>query len=148
MYNTPTMRVLAVDPGERFIGIALSDPTGTIANPLTILRHRSKARDAEAILQLAQEHAVGCIVVGQATDAQGRPTTLQARRAANLAAALRARTTIPVVLWDETGSTQAVREAWAAMGVARRRKRRPDALAATVILQSYLDSHPSPCAES
>ncbi len=141
------MRVLAVDPGEKFIGIALSDPTHTIANPLTVLRHRSKAQDAEAILQLAAKHGVQCIVVGQATDAQGRPTPLQARRAANLARALRQRSDLPVVLWDETGSTQAVRAAWRAMGVARRRKRRPDALAATVILQSYLDAHPKPCAK-
>ncbi len=142
------MRVLAVDPGERFIGIALSDPTATIANPLTLLRHQSREKDAASIARLAEEHGVGCIVVGQATDAQGRPTTLQARRAANLAAAIRQHTTIPVVLWDETGSTQAVRQAWEAMKVSRRRRRRPDALAATVILQSYLDSHPSPCAES
>ncbi len=141
------MRVLAVDPGEKFIGIALSDPTGTIASPLTILRHRSKEQDAQAIARLAEEHQVGCIVVGQATDVQGRPTTLQARRAANLARAIAALTTVPVVLWDETGSTQTVHQAWQAMGVSRRRKRRPDALAATVILQSYLDAHPDPCAK-
>ncbi len=141
------MRVLAVDPGEKFIGIALSDPTGTIANPLTVLRHRAREQDAAAIVRLAEEHQAGCIVVGQATDAEGRPTTLQARRAANLAAAIRQRTALPVVLWDETGSTQTVRAAWKAMGVSRRHKRRPDALAATVILQSYLDTHPQPCAE-
>lgn len=139
-YNSLTMRVLAIDPGEKYLGVAVSDPTGTIANPLTLLRHRSKAADAEAIVRLAEELGVGCIVVGQATDAEGRPTTLQARRAANLAAEIRARTAIPVVLWDETGTTQAVREAWAAMKVSRRHKRRPDALAATVLLQSYLEA--------
>ncbi len=134
------MRILAVDPGERFLGLALSDPTGTIAGPLTVLRHRSRRDDAEAIARLAKEHQVERIVVGQATDLQGRPTTLQARRAANLAEALRAVSGLPVVLWDETGSTQKALAAWKAMGTARRRTRRPDAVAATVILQSYLDA--------
>ncbi len=134
------MRILAVDPGEKFIGVAISDPTGTIAGPLTILRHRSRQEDAAALARLAAEHGAARIVVGQATDAQGHPTTLQARRAANLAAALRETTSLPVVLWDETGSTQAALEAWRLMGTARRRKRRPDAVAATVILQRYLDA--------
>jgi len=134
------MRILAVDPGEKFLGIAISDPTATIAGPLTILRHRSRQSDAEAIARLVAEHNAALVVIGQATDAQGQPTTLQARRAANLAEALRALTQAPVVLWDETGSTQTALEAWKAMGTARRRNRRPDAVAATVILQRYLDA--------
>jgi len=134
------MRILAIDPGEKYLGVAISDPTATIAGPLTILRHRSRQADAEAIARLVTEHGAERVVVGQATDAQGRPTTLQARRAANLAAALRDVVAVPVVLWDETGSTQTALEAWKAMGTARRRQRRPDAIAATVILQHYLDA--------
>ena len=134
------MRILAVDPGEKFIGLAISDPTGTIAGPLTVLRHRSRTSDAAAIARIAAEHDVKRIVVGQATDAQGQPTTLQARRAANLAAALKDASALPVVLGDETDSTQKALAAWKMMGTARRRQRRPDAVAATVILQSYLDA--------
>lgn len=134
------MRILAVDPGEKFLGVAVSDPTGTIAGPLTVFRHVSRQADAEKIAQLAQAQGAERIVIGQATDAQGQPTTLQARRAANLAAAVQERTALPVVLWDETGSTQKALAAWQAMGTARRRQRRPDAVAATVILQSYLDA--------
>ncbi len=134
------MRILAVDPGERFLGLAISDPTATIAGPLIVLRHQSREADAEAIARLAAKHQVERIVVGQATDAHGHPTTLQARRAANLAVALRKASGLPVVLWDETGSTQKALAAWKAMGLARRRQRRPDAVAATVILQSYLDA--------
>ncbi len=134
------MRILAVDPGEKFLGVAVSDPTGTIAGPLTVLRHVSRQEDAGKIVRLAQEQGVERIVIGQATDAQGHPTTLQARRAANLAAAVRELAALPVVLWDETGSTQKALAAWKAMGTARRRQRRPDAVAATVILQSYLDA--------
>ncbi len=135
------MRVLAVDPGEKNIGIAISDPTGTIANPLTIVKHISRPIDAAAIAQLAQEHEARTIVVGQALGGEGEPTT-QSRQAARLAAAIRQQTDLPVELWDESGSTQAARAAQIAMGV-RRSKRRGhlDNLAATVILQTYLDAH-------
>jgi len=134
------MRILAVDPGERNLGLALSDPTGTIANPLTVLKHISRPVDAASIAQMAQEHDAGCIVVGQALGSDGE-TTPQSRRARRLAAAIRAQTDTRVVLWDESGSTQTARSARLAMSVPRRKRRgHLDELAATVILQSYLDS--------
>ncbi len=135
------MRVLAVDPGEKRIGLALSDPTGVIANPLTVLKHVSRPLDAAAIAQLAAENQAGLIVVGQALDDEGDPTP-QGRSAARLAEAIRLQTDLPVALWDESDSTQAARQARLAMG-ANRRKRggHLDDLAATVILQSYLDAH-------
>ena len=135
------MRILAVDPGEKNLGIALSDPTGTIANPLTVLRHVARPIDAAAIAQLALENQAGLIVVGQALDMENEPTP-QGRHAARLAEAIRLQTTLPVVLWDESGSTQAARAAQTAMGAQRRRRRSHlDELAATYILQTYLDSH-------
>jgi putative Holliday junction resolvase len=134
------MRILAVDPGEKRIGIALSDPTATIANPLAVIQHNSRALDAAAIAQIAQENQAALIVVGQALDVDGGSTP-QSRRATRLAAAIRSQTSLPVVLWDESGSTQAARAARLAMGVSRKKRRgHLDELAATVILQSYLDS--------
>jgi len=134
------MRVLAIDPGEKRLGIAISDPTGTIANPLSVLKHLSRSLDAASIAQIAEENQVGQIVVGQALDTEDQPT-LQSRRAAHLAEAIRQQTNLPVVLWDETGSTQAARAARLAMGVSRRKRRgHLDDLAATYILQTYLDS--------
>jgi putative Holliday junction resolvase len=134
------MRVLAVDPGEKRLGIAISDPSGTIANPLTVLKHVSRPLDAASIAQIAEENQVGQIVVGQALDTEDQPT-LQSRQAAHLAEAIRQQTSLPVVLWDETGSTQAARAARLAMGVSRRKRRgHLDDLAATYILQTYLDS--------
>lgn len=136
------MRILAVDPGEKNLGIALSDPTGVLASPLVVLQHVSRPIDAANIARLAQEHGAGRIVVGEALDDDNQPT-VQSRRARRLAAALKSQTRIPVVLWDESGSTQAARQASITMGVARRKRQgHLDSLAATVILQTYLDAHP------
>ena len=135
------MRVLAVDPGEKRHGIAISDPTGTIANPLKVLNHISREQDAAAIVGLVHEHQVGLIVLGQSLDDEGS-STLQSRRAGRLANAIRSLTQVPVELWDETGSTQAARDARIAMGVPRRKRSgHLDDIAATYILQTYLDSH-------
>jgi putative Holliday junction resolvase len=134
------MRIMAIDPGEKNIGIAISDPTGTIANPFTILTHVSRLVDAASISALAHEQGVQLIVVGQVLDEDGLPTP-QSRRSARLAAALRTQSLLPVVLWDEGGSTQVVRQARRAMGATtRKRSGHIDDLAATFILQTYLDS--------
>jgi putative pre-16S rRNA nuclease len=134
------MRILAIDPGEKRIGLALSDPTATIANPMTVIQHVSRTLDAATIAQIARENQVGLILVGQALDEDGGPT-LQSRRATRLAGAIRSQTDLPVALWDESGSTQAARAARLAMGVSRQKRRgHLDDLAATVILQSYLDA--------
>jgi putative Holliday junction resolvase len=135
------MRILAIDPGEKNIGIAISDPTGTIANPLTIIKHISRPIDAATIAQLALENRAKLIIVGQALGQEGESTP-QSRRSARLAAAIKTQTNLPVELWDESGSTQAAREARRAMGVSRsKRKGHLDDLAATYILQTYLDVH-------
>jgi putative holliday junction resolvase len=133
------MRVLAVDPGEKRLGIALSDPTGTIANPLTVLKHVSRLLDAAAIVQLAVENEVDLIVVGQALDDENQPTP-QSRHAARLAAAIRSQTELTVRLWDESDSTQQARQARLVLGSSRRKRRgHLDDLAATYILQTFLD---------
>ena len=133
-------RILGVDPGDKRIGIAVSDPTGMIANPLTVIQHVARAVDAAQIAALAAKHGAVKIVVGYPSDSEGELGP-QGRKAQRLAEALREQTELPVVLWDETGSTQAVRSARLEMG-ARRAKRSGhlDELAATFILQSYLDA--------
>lgn len=134
------MRILAVDPGSKNIGLALSDPTGTIANPLTILKHVSRSEDAARIIQLALEHQAELIIVGQALDDEGIPN-FEGRKAARLAAALRAQTDLQVILWDESFSTLTAQSARREFGAPKRKRTRHiDDLAATVILQSYLDA--------
>ena len=125
--------VLAVDPGDVRIGVAVSDPSGTVARPLTVMRHTSRPRDAQAILDLAREHQAEAIVVGLALDMEG-DVGPQARRALRLVDALRGLSPITVTTWDESGSTQAAQRG-------RTRDAMLDARAAAVVLQDYLDAH-------
>jgi putative Holliday junction resolvase len=134
-------RVLSVDPGEKRIGIALSDPTGMIASPLLVLKHVSRAADAAEIARLAAEKEAVQIIVGLSLGSDGQSTP-QSRHSEGLAQAIREHTQIPVALWDESGSTQAARASRIAMGVSRnKRSGHLDEIAATIILQSYLDAH-------
>lgn len=134
------MRVLAIDHGEKRLGIAISDPTGTIARPLTVIQHTSRDADVAQVLALVQEYQVERIIVGISLDDQGQPN-LAGRRALNFAHALQERTDVPVEMWDEAFSTQEARTARIQAGV-RRKKRRGhlDEWAAAMILQSYLDA--------
>jgi putative holliday junction resolvase len=135
------MRILAVDHGEKRIGLALSDPTGTIASPFKVIEHVSRLMDAAQVATLAQENDAGLIVIGQSFDEEGLPN-LAGRRAAKFAAALREQTSIPVILWDESLSTQDARTAQIELGVSRKKRAgHHDSLAAVVILQSYLESN-------
>lgn len=140
--NEQSNRIMAVDPGEKRIGLAISDPTATIASPLKVFQHVSRTLDAASIALAAAEQGAVLIVVGQALDGEGRVGPA-ARRAERLAEAIREQTSIPVVLWDESGSTQAARQARIQMGVSRaKRSGHLDEIAATYILQSYLDVNP------
>ena len=134
------MRILAVDHGEKRIGLAVSDLTGTIANPLTVIKHVSRAIDAAQVANIASEREAELIVIGQSFDEDGLPN-LAGRRAARFAEALKEQTDLPVELWDESFSTQEARAARIQMGVSRKKRAgHLDKIAATVILQSYLDA--------
>lgn len=135
------MRILAVDPGEKHIGLALSDPTGCLASPLAILVHVARAEDAARIIQIANQYEAERILVGQALDDEGEPSP-SGRKAARLAIAIQESTSIPVELWDESLSTQDARAIRVRQGAPRsRRKGHLDDVAAAVFLQAYLDAH-------
>jgi len=134
------MRILAVDPGSKRLGIAISDETGTIANPLKVILHVSRIIDAALVVDLSVSNRVGLILVGQSLDENGLPT-YEGRRAQRFAEALKLQTGIPVLLWDEAFTTQAARSARLDLGVARRKRAgHLDDLAATALLQDYLDT--------
>jgi putative Holliday junction resolvase len=134
------MRILAVDHGERRIGLAISDPTATIAGPLGMIEHVSRLIDAAQVAALARENEAGLIVVGQSLDEEGNPNAA-GRRAARFADELKKQTDIPVELWDESFSTQDARAARIQMGVSRKKRAgHLDELAAVMILRSYLEA--------
>lgn len=133
------MRILGIDPGEKNIGVAISDPTATLARPLTVLTMTSRKEAARQILLLASQEQAEAIIVGQSTDVDGKPD-YSGRKAARLAAEIRTHSGLPVTLWDESNSTRIAKESRIELGVARKnRKGHLDDLAAVVILQSYLD---------
>jgi putative Holliday junction resolvase len=123
--------VLGVDPGDERIGLAVSDPTGTIARPLDVLQHQSRVSDAREILEIAGLHRAELIVVGIAYDIEGGLGP-QARKAMRLVEAIRQSGALAVETWDESlSSAQAAQSS----------SSRPlDARAAAVILQEYLDA--------
>ena len=135
------MRILAVDHGEKHIGLAISDPTATIASPLKVIKHVSRLMDAAQVANLAAEQGAALIVIGQSFDDEGKPN-LAGRRAARFSEALKEQTHIPVVLWDESFSTQDARAVRIEMGVSRKqRSGHMDELAAVMILRSYLNAN-------
>ena len=135
------MKILAVDPGQARHGIAISDPTGTLARRLTVIEHMSRAIDAATIASLADENHVDLILFGLSSDSEGNLTP-EGKSAKRLAAAVRSQTDIPIEFWDESFSTQSALNAQIELGTSRRKRRgHLDDLAAAVILQSYLDAH-------
>ena len=133
------MRVLAVDPGSRRGGLAVSDPTGTIAQPLDTLDAEPDATLVTRLAQTARLQEAARIVVGlpRRMDGSDGPEAKSARR---LADALRRTSGIPVELVDERLTSVAAERSLIAGGV-RRAKRRTtvDRVAAILLLQSYLD---------
>jgi putative Holliday junction resolvase len=132
-------RLLAVDYGERRIGLAVSDPTGTIASPVGhILRRRGKRPPIAEIVRRAEELGARGFVVGLPLDESGDDTP-RAAEVRRIAAELGRRTGLPVELLDERFTTAAALRAVRDMrGSTKGRKGDVDALAATVLLQHAL----------
>ena len=132
------MRTLGVDLGSVRVGVALSDPTGTLASPLAVLPR--SARLLDQLAALAAEHEVDAVVVGlpRSLDGQERQAAKAARAEAGV---LAERLSVPVHLQDERLSTVAAHAGLAAAGkTARQRRGSVDASAAAVLLQSWLES--------
>jgi len=133
-------RLLAVDYGERRIGLAISDPTGTIASPAGhIVRRAGKRPPIAEIIRRAEALDAKGFVVGLPLDEQGEDTP-RASEVRRIAAELEKRTRLPVQLLDERFTTAAALRAVREMGGSTRgRKGDVDALAATVLLQHALN---------
>ena len=131
---------LALDVGEKRIGVAVSDETETLASPRTIIRRPSTAAALEAVARLVAESGAEVVVVGLPVSFDGQLYG-QARAIQRFAAMLRERIAQPVVFADETLSSVRAEEMLRTAGVRPDRIReRLDAEAAAVILQDYLDA--------
>ncbi|MCH7745606.1 MAG: Holliday junction resolvase RuvX [Chloroflexi bacterium] len=134
------MRILALDVGEKRIGVALSDPTGLLATPLTTIERKGQDSDIDAALRLATEHEVGEIVVGLPLSMSGRRGP-QAGRVDAFVRALAERTDLPLKSVDERLSSVQAERMLRESGIEpSKNKARIDSAAAAIILQSYLDS--------
>src|SRR5207249_12153759 len=98
--------ILAIDPGSGRLGLALSDPSGTIAQPLSVLSRRSEAEDLKALVDLVARHDVGAIVVGLPRMMDGR-LEAAAQEAQAFGARVEQATGRPVAYWDERLTTVA-----------------------------------------
>jgi putative Holliday junction resolvase len=129
-------RVLAIDPGERRAGLAVSDPLGITAQGLPTFDRRSGDLRAH-IEMLVREYGVTRIVVGNPLSMSGRESEGSGRARA-LASELAARLSLPVELWDERLSSA---EAHRVLAGSKADKGAVDRVAAVIILQGYLDFH-------
>lgn len=134
-------RLLGVDWGEKRIGLSLSDESQILAQPLaTLTRRHGKRFPMQSLLaHVATHHVVG-VVVGLPLDEQGAEGD-PARAARELANDIARRSGLPIAMWDERMTTARVLAAVREMGgKTKGRKADVDALAATLLLQHYLDA--------
>ncbi len=133
------MRLMGLDVGDKTIGVAVSDELGITANPITVIQRTvSIKKDIAEVLRLAAEYGVGQIVVGMPYMLDGS-VGIQAEKVESFIEALRRRTHIPVVIWDERlTTTEAERVLIEADQSRAKRKKVIDKMAAGVLLSSYM----------
>jgi putative Holliday junction resolvase len=136
-------RVLGVDLGTRRIGLALSDPSGTLASPLSVLaRSGDRARDHRAIVAAAREHEADRIVVGLPRSLSGKAGPAEQSARAEIEE-LRAAAPDDIIVegYDERFTTVIAQRSLVESGMRRdARKQVVDKVAAAVMLQSYLEA--------
>lgn len=138
------MRVLAVDFGERRIGLAVSDPSGEVVLPVGAVARRSDAQAAAEIAAAAREREVERIVVGLPVRADGEGESLFAARARGFARKLAEASGLPVELHGEAFTSVSAEGSLRGAGLgARRRAAALDAEAAAELLRDWLSSHPA-----
>ncbi len=132
-------RILALDPGTKRIGVALSDELGWTAQPLETFERKSLTVDVAHINDLVRRHDVREIVVGMPIQLNGRMGPA-AQSAQQFLEALQAAVGIPVVAWDERLTTKAAEQMLIEADVSRKkRKGAVDRVAAALLLKSYLE---------
>jgi len=134
-------RYLGVDLGTKRIGLALSEPTGGVVSPLLILQARPDTDDnAAAILEVANDYAADEIVIGLPLNMDGTEGP-QAKLTRKAAKAIRKASDLPVHLHDERLTSHAADQRLVDRELTRKKKKaRQDAVAAQILLESFLQS--------
>jgi len=143
------MRYMGIDMGDRWIGIALSDPSGKIASPQGIIKRETDEAAVEAINRIATENEVGRIIVGLPRMLDGS-IGIQAQKVQAFTQQLKQATGVEIEFRDEWLTTVAAKHIMHVNGPAGKKKRRKDgvkktdrqrddAIAAAVLLQNFLD---------
>jgi putative Holliday junction resolvase len=133
------VRYLGLDVGDRLIGVAVSDETGTLATGQPTLRRVGPRKDVRAVAELVRKHEAGEVVVGLPRRLDGGLGP-QAQKVLAFMEDLRPAAKVPVVPWDERFTSVVAEQALVEADVSRRdRKALVDKVAAILILQNYLD---------
>ncbi len=134
------MRIMGLDVGDKYIGVALSDPLGMFAQPLSVITREGDERTMEILQEIISTSQVSKIVFGLPKNMNGSIGP-QAEKVLSFIEMLKQTIDIPFLPWDERLSSKAAENAMLEAGVSRgKRKQMVDKIAAALILQGYLDS--------
>ena len=135
-------RLIGLDVGEKRIGVALSDGLGMTAQPIGVVERKSLDKDCARIMEMVSEHAIDCAVAGLPLKMNGDEGE-QSERVRHFCLAFTKRTGLEVVYQDERLTSAQSERMLIDSGVRRGQRRKViDKMAATLILQAYMDSHP------
>lgn len=132
------MRVMAIDYGKSRVGIALSDPLGVIAQPLTSIKVKSQKELFRPILKIIQESEVGLIIIGNPLSHKGEATEMS-DEISRFIKRLKKRINTEIKLWDERFTSQYAMNILKAMKI-KKQKGLVDQVAASIMLDEYLRS--------
>ena len=134
------MRLLGLDVGTKTIGVAVSDDGGVVATPYKTLQRFGGKRDLDGVRQLMEETGAAALVVGLPRELSGREGDA-ARRSRILGRQLAEGLACEVTYWDERFTTTEAERMLISADVSRRKRKKViDQIAASLILQGYLDS--------
>lgn len=134
------MRILGLDVGDKTIGVALSDPLGFTAQGITTIRRKTEGIDIQELKKICEEYGVEKIVSGLPKNMNG---TLgpQSEKVVDFCNKLKEALNLDIIMWDERLTTVAAHRVMLEADLSRsKRKKLVDKIAATYILQGYLDS--------
>ena len=133
------MRILGLDVGQKTIGVAISDPLGFTAQGITTIRREKKLKDIEEVKRKCEEYNVKTIVVGLPKN-MDNSIGFAGEKIMEFSQLIKEEIDIPIEFWDERLTTVAAHRAMLEADLSRgKRKKIVDKIAATYILQGYLD---------